>query len=163
MLSLLDIQCPSSFLIKSMLFLLLLITVDKWKNLVFSFAKVCYFVLAFCLQRISSLFSHSYSSRHILASSFTFSGIGSFAWISFNLLQDSLIFDWIFPKHCLFHLQNSCFVTLILLHTLKSSDPWILCLQDFSTTKKKKKKTGFVPGPCFFEFKRPFNISIFPF
>lgn len=103
------IQDSSSNLISCIQFLLHLIRVDKWKNLVFLSSSQSRSSFDFYFHFRSSLASYSSSSKDNEASSSKFSLVGSKFWIIAIFFSISLIISLEFPKLLLFHPFSSLF------------------------------------------------------
>jgi hypothetical protein len=123
-------QVPSSNLI-SWILLLLIIGVDRWKNLELRSPSRSQSFLDFFFYLISSFSDQSSNSRHRDASSSRFSRLAS---DFLNLVFQFLDFEFGKSKTDLFQFNSSVLTSLIFLASLKLCEPSTWMLHAFSTT-----------------------------
>lgn len=123
-----------AILIALIWFLLLLITIDRWKNLVFRSPSCTQICLDFCFHNISFLASCSSSSLCHSKSLFMLSAMGSSYWTSPICCWSRFILLLQHLKVFLFQSFNLFFVLCISLENRNCFDPCIASYQAFCTT-----------------------------
>ena len=117
------IQAHCLSLIASILFLLRLMIVERWKNLVFLSLSFSQTSLDFWRHKVSILSNHSNNLAWSASSAAPEFSEGRPCWISLMSWSREFILFWLLPNTSLFHFRRASLIEACFLYNLMNSDP----------------------------------------